>query len=109
MDSVDDLAALDPDQFATGESASGHYYAYVWLDRAEGRIASRMFAPGLGVREDEATGAAAIRLSDHLGRDLTISQGRGSQLHTRRLPGGRVEVGGGCRFEKRTSVTAGTP
>jgi predicted PhzF superfamily epimerase YddE/YHI9 len=99
LDSADELAALDPDRFT-----DGHTYAYVWLDRAAGRVAARMFAPAMGIREDEATGAAAIRVTDRLGRDLSITQGRGSQLRTRRLPEGLVEVGGRCRYERRTSV-----
>ncbi|MFC3298019.1 hypothetical protein ACFOD2_17770 [Clavibacter michiganensis subsp. insidiosus] len=35
-----------------------------------------MFAPALGVPEDEATGSAALRLTARLGRDLRITQGR---------------------------------
>lgn len=101
LDSADDLAALDPDQYT-----DGHTYAYVWLDRAAGRVGARMFAPAMGIREDQATGAAAIRVTDRLGRDLSITQGLGSQLRTRRLPGGLVEVGGRCRFDRRTSVVA---
>jgi predicted PhzF superfamily epimerase YddE/YHI9 len=99
LDSPDELAALDPDQFP-----DGHTYAYVWLDRAAGRVAARMFAPAMGIREDEATGAAAIRVTDRLGHDLTITQGHGSQLHTHRRPGGWVEVGGLCRYDRRTTV-----
>ncbi|MDQ1653794.1 MAG: hypothetical protein QOI35_2994, partial [Cryptosporangiaceae bacterium] len=33
------------------------------------------FAPGVGTAEDAATGAAAIRLTDQVGRALTIRQG----------------------------------
>jgi predicted PhzF superfamily epimerase YddE/YHI9 len=99
LDSADELAALDPDQYT-----DGHTYAYVWLDRTAGRVGARMFAPAMGIREDEATGAAAIRVTDRLGRDLSITQGRGSQLRTRRLPAGLVEVGGRCRYEQATSV-----
>ena len=101
LDSAEDLAALDPDQYT-----DGHTYAYVWLDRAAGQLGARMFAPAIGIREDQATGAAAIRVTDRLGRDLTITQGRGSQLRTRRLPDGLVEVGGRCRYEKRTTIAA---
>ncbi len=44
--------------------------------------------------EDEATGAAAMLLSAHLGRALNITQGRGSQILTAPAPDGTVEVGG---------------
>jgi predicted PhzF superfamily epimerase YddE/YHI9 len=99
VDTPDALVALDPGAFT-----ANHTYAYVWLDRDAGRVGSRMFAPAMGIPEDEATGAAAIRLTDRLDRDLTISQGQGSRLRTRRLPDGRVEVGGRCRYEERTRL-----
>ncbi|MYW35170.1 PhzF family phenazine biosynthesis protein, partial [Streptomyces sp. SID2119] len=47
-----------------------------------------------GIVEDEATGAAALLLSAHLGRALNITQGRGSQILTAPAPDGTVEVGG---------------
>jgi predicted PhzF superfamily epimerase YddE/YHI9 len=33
-------------------------------------------------RRDEATGSAAMRITDHLSRNLHITQGRGSQIDT---------------------------
>ncbi|TQF66253.1 PhzF family phenazine biosynthesis protein [Rhodococcus spelaei] len=71
---------------------SGHHYLWAWA--GEGAIRSRMFAPGLGVPEDEATGAAAVRITDHLRRNLHITQGRGSHLLTHYSPDGWIEVGG---------------
>ena len=65
-----------------------------WRDRDAGTIQSRMFAPGLGIREDEATGAAAVRLTEYLSRDLTIVQGHGSVIHTVWSPEGWVRVAG---------------
>jgi predicted PhzF superfamily epimerase YddE/YHI9 len=53
-----------------------------------------MFANEPGVPEDEATGSAAVRLTGHLRRDLTITQGRGSQILTSWYPDGRVSVQG---------------
>jgi predicted PhzF superfamily epimerase YddE/YHI9 len=53
-----------------------------------------MFAVNLGVPEDEATGSAAVRITDHLSRDLTISQGRGSQIFTTWSADGWVAVSG---------------
>jgi predicted PhzF superfamily epimerase YddE/YHI9 len=99
VDSPEALAAVDPDTF-TG----GHNYVYAWLDREAGIVASRMFAPVLGIREDQATGAAAIRFTAHVDRDLTIRQGLGSVLRTHRLPGGRVEVGGRTRFVEQLTI-----
>jgi predicted PhzF superfamily epimerase YddE/YHI9 len=53
-----------------------------------------MFANEPGVPEDEATGSAAVRLTGQLRRDLTIAQGRGSQILTTWYPDGRVSVQG---------------
>jgi predicted PhzF superfamily epimerase YddE/YHI9 len=46
------------------------------------------------VPEDEATGSAAMRITDHLSRDLSITQGRGSMLETVWSPEGWVRVAG---------------
>jgi predicted PhzF superfamily epimerase YddE/YHI9 len=53
-----------------------------------------MFAVGLGVPEDEATGAAAVRITDYLSRDLTIVQGKGSVIKTLWSADGWVQVAG---------------
>jgi predicted PhzF superfamily epimerase YddE/YHI9 len=53
-----------------------------------------MFAANLGVAEDEATGSAAVRITDYLTRDLHIIQGRGSVIKTTWSPDGWVQVGG---------------
>jgi predicted PhzF superfamily epimerase YddE/YHI9 len=89
--SVDALHALDADAV---DPAVDHLYAWAWTDEAAGGVRARMFAPALGVVEDEATGSAALRLTARLGRDLRITQGRGSVLVTRLHPDGRAEVGG---------------
>jgi predicted PhzF superfamily epimerase YddE/YHI9 len=70
-------------------------YAWAWQDEVAGRVRARAF-PGRGdaIDEDEATGAAAMQLTAALGRSLTITQGRGSQITTELLPDGRIEVGG---------------
>ncbi|MEU9983220.1 PhzF family phenazine biosynthesis protein [Streptomyces sp. NPDC050856] len=70
-------------------------YAWAWEDAAAGRVRARAFpGRGDGVEEDEATGAAALLLSDRLGRALNIIQGRGSQILTAPGPGGVIELGG---------------
>jgi len=90
-----DVAVLDPADFTTG-----HHYSYAWIDESAGALRSRMFAPALGVPEDEATGSAAVAVTTRLGRDLAILQGRGSRILTRQLQGGYVEVGGRTVFDR---------
>lgn len=68
--------------------------AWAWEDEEAGRVRCRVFAPEVGIDEDEATGAAAVRLTAALDRPLVIRQGAGSELHTRPGPGATVEVGG---------------
>lgn len=70
------------------------HYLWAWLDIDNGWLRSRMFAANLGVTEDEATGSAAVRMTDYLNRDLTITQGRGSQIATTWNPEGWVTVAG---------------
>ena len=69
-------------------------YLWTWTDRDQGVLRSRMFAANLGVPEDEATGAAAVRITDYLSRDLTIVQGKGSVIHTQWSPEGWVRIAG---------------
>jgi predicted PhzF superfamily epimerase YddE/YHI9 len=57
-------------------------------------VRARMFAGNVGVPEDEATGAAAVRITDYLSRDLTITQGKGSVIQTAWNPEGWVQVAG---------------
>lgn len=90
LDSVDDVLAAEASDYADG----AEHYLWAWLDRDQGHIRSRMFANDIGIPEDEATGSAAVRVTDHLSRDLTITQGAGSQLFTRWSPEGWVVVGG---------------
>lgn len=70
------------------------HYVWAWIDQDAGRVRSRAFAPELGVHEDEATGAAAARISEYLSRDLTIIQGRGSVIRTQWSPEGWIGIGG---------------
>lgn len=87
---VDDLAAADPDDY----SDDAEHYLWTWIDREAGSIRSRMFAPRLGIQEDEATGAAAVRMTEYLSRDLIIVQGEGSVIETQWTPEGWVRVAG---------------
>ncbi|MGZ5394564.1 MAG: PhzF family phenazine biosynthesis protein [Mycobacterium sp.] len=88
--SVDELMAADPSDY----SDDVEHYLWTWLDQAAGTIRSRMFASHLGVPEDEATGAAAVRVTDYLSRDLEILQGKGSMISTEWSPEGWVRVAG---------------
>jgi predicted PhzF superfamily epimerase YddE/YHI9 len=67
---------------------------WAWEDEAAGRVRVRVFAPRVGVEEDEATGAHAVRLTALLGRRISIRQGRGSLILAEPRPDGSVEIGG---------------
>ncbi|MFE7800065.1 PhzF family phenazine biosynthesis protein [Nocardia sp. NPDC057440] len=86
---IEELAALNPDDFPTG-----HHYLWVWTEEHRGALRSRMFAPSMGIAEDEATGAAAVALTALLRRGLVITQGEGSQLFTEWDSDGWVRLGG---------------
>lgn len=101
--STDEVASLRPDQQRL--SALGAIGVNCFA--GEGRTwKTRMFAPGLGVAEDPATGSAAGPLALHLARhgrigfgdEIEIEQGveiqRRSVLHARAHDEQRVEVGG---------------
>lgn len=95
LDTPAAVDVLSPDDYDSGEK-----YFYSWVDERAGSIRSRMFAPGLGVIEDQATGSAAVALTARLGRDLDITQGNGCRLFTRLLPEGFVRVGGYTVFDR---------
>ncbi|QBS40168.1 PhzF family phenazine biosynthesis protein [Nocardia sp. CS682] len=86
---LDELATLRPDDF-TG----GPHYFWAWTDANRGTLRARMFAPTLGIAEDEATGAAAVAITALLRRGLVITQGKGSQLFTAWDSDGWVRLGG---------------
>jgi predicted PhzF superfamily epimerase YddE/YHI9 len=67
---------------------------WAWIDERAGLIRERVFVPEAGIPEDEATGAAAMRLVAQLGREIEIRQGRGSVIQARPAEDGRVEIGG---------------
>lgn len=90
LDSVDEVLATEPGDYPDDVE----HYVWSWLDREGGHIRARMFATDLGVMEDEATGSAAARITDYLSRDLTITQGKGSQIYTTWNSEGWVHVAG---------------
>jgi predicted PhzF superfamily epimerase YddE/YHI9 len=88
--STDELFEADPDDYPDDIQN----YLWTWTDKEQGVLRSRMFAANLGVPEDEATGAAAVRITDYLSRDLTIVQGKGSVIKTQWSPEGWVRIAG---------------
>ena len=90
-DGTDQVDALDgaPDGL-------GFVDAWAWADEATGVVRARVFASEYGIVEDEATGAAAVRLVSELGRPIEIRQGRGSVILARPGPDGTAEIGGMC-------------
>ena len=85
VDSPDEVDAL-----AAQPEGYGNVGVWSWLDEDAGRIRERVFAAAEGVPEDEATGAAAMRLVAQLGRPIEIRQGRGLVIYApphRRQPG----------------------
>jgi predicted PhzF superfamily epimerase YddE/YHI9 len=90
FDSLDELAAADPDDYPDDTQ----HYLWTWSDKAAGALRSRVFAANLGIPEDEATGAGAVRITDYLSSDLAITQGKGSQIQTRWSPEGWVRIAG---------------
>ena len=96
----EDAAAVDA--LVGAEPGHGSTYVWAWIDEPAGVLRARYFAPGLGIAEDEATGAAAVVMGARLGRPLTIHQGIGSELHVRPADDGTVAVGGRVsRIEER--------
>jgi predicted PhzF superfamily epimerase YddE/YHI9 len=92
LDSPADVEAYSP----PGPGRDREVWA--WADEPAGRVRARVFPTAMGIAEDEATGAAAFRLTALLARSLDIRQGTGSQILTRLLDTGLVEVGGHCRL-----------
>ena len=90
LDSPDDVVAADTADFPDDVA----HYLWAWIDKAKGKLRSRFFATNLGVTEDEATGSAAVRITDYLSRDLSITQGNGSLIETTWSPQGWVQVAG---------------
>ena len=67
---------------------------WAWEDKDAGRIRARVFPMRIGIQEDEATGAHAVRLAARLGRRITIRQGKGSLILAEPRSDGTVEIGG---------------
>jgi predicted PhzF superfamily epimerase YddE/YHI9 len=90
FDSLDALLSADPADYPDDVA----HYLWAWADRSAGSLRARMFASNLGVRNTTTTGSAAMRITDYLSRDLTITQGKGSVIETTWNPEGWVGVAG---------------
>jgi len=101
--SADEVDALThaPDQ-------SGFVDAWAWVDEAAGLVRCRVFAARYGIVEDEATGAAAVRLVTQLARPVEIRQGQSSVIFARPGAGATAEVGGTCALEEVRDFTLRT-
>jgi predicted PhzF superfamily epimerase YddE/YHI9 len=85
--------------------------AWAWEDEEEGRVRVRVFPVRLGIEEDEATGAHAVRLAARLGRRISIRQGEGSLILAEPRPDGSVEIGGRTKLVevREHEVNGGNP
>jgi predicted PhzF superfamily epimerase YddE/YHI9 len=68
--------------------------AWAYADEQGGVVRVRVFLPGMGIAEDEATGAFAVKLGAAIGRPIDIRQGRGSRILATPREDGTVEIGG---------------
>ena len=94
FDLVQLATAADVEALRSSPDGGGRTVAWAWSDEAAGALRVRAFLPDFGVPEDEATGAAALRLCGSIGRPLEIHQGEASLLRARPAAGGTVELGG---------------
>jgi predicted PhzF superfamily epimerase YddE/YHI9 len=89
------LASADAVDAAVGPAlGAAGIYVWAWVDESHGIVRARYFPTDLGIVEDEATGAAAVKLGSLLGRALTIRQGMGSEILVRPHDDGSIEIGG---------------
>ena len=104
------LESADAVDALTGSpDGGGKTVAWAWGDESSGAIRVRAFLPDLGIQEDEATGAAALRLCAHVGRPVEIRQGSASVLHASPAGDGRVELGGRVETLERRPYDAPSP
>ena len=94
FDLVELASPGEVDALRASPDGGGKTVAWAWRDQAAGTVRVRAFLPDLGVPEDEATGAAALRLCAHIGRPLEIHQGQASLLRARPGTADTVELGG---------------
>ena len=94
FDLVELESAAAVERLDVAPDGGGRTVAWAWMDEPSGAMRVRAFLPDYGVPEDEATGAAALRLCAHVERALEIHQGKASVLHAHPAGGGTVALGG---------------
>ena len=83
---------------------------YVYGVEDDGRIRARMFAPGMGIAEDPATGAAAAALAAHLGGNDPARDGTQHRTITQGVEMGRpstLEIGWTRQAGELGAITVG--
>ncbi len=81
-----------------------HEDVWAWIDAERTTVRCRVFADGVGVPEDEATGSAALRLIAAVDRPVAIRQGVGSLIEGRPVAGGRARVGGRVVLDRQSDL-----
>lgn len=102
---VEHATPEDVDDLPVPRGANVHMDAWAWEDEDAGRVRARVFVDEVGVPEDEATGSAALRLIEALGRPLTIRQGKGSLIVGEPVADGRVRVAGRVVLDERVELS----
>ena len=87
-------SAAAVDAYTGPELGEPGVYVWAWLDEPAGIVRARYFATDFLIREDEATGSAAVKMGGLLGRPITIRQGVGSEILATPQPDGTIEIGG---------------
>lgn len=73
---------------------SHHTFVWAWIDKANGIVRARTFAPDWGIPEDEANGSGSMQLASQLSRELEIHHGKGSVIYAKSQGNNKAEVGG---------------
>lgn len=84
-----------------GAGPDEHLHVWAWQDEPAGEVRVRVFPTRMGIAEDEATGAAAIRLGAKLRRPLVIHQGVASRIVVQPGADSTVAIGGRVEFVER--------
>lgn len=100
LDAAERVAALTA-------APDGHDFVqlWAWQDEEAGTVRARVFAPRVGVAEDEACGSASLLLAHRTGRALRIDHGDGSVVLARPGPEGTAEIGGAVVLAERRDLT----
>lgn len=86
-------------------SSYKHAVVWGWMDKEEGLVRARTFAPDWGIEEDEANGSGSMLLASKLARDLTIFHGKGSMIFAKPDKLSFAEVGGRVSQDKKSDFS----